>query len=118
MLKSLRLPISILALTIATPVLAASPGATTMQPSTTATMPANPSTSHQAAVAPNAQTIDINSATATDLKSLPGVSEADAAKIVQGRPYKDPADLVSKKILSDAQFAKIKDRVVAGHPKS
>jgi DNA uptake protein ComE-like DNA-binding protein len=53
-----------------------------------------------------------------DLKALPGVSDADAAKIVQGRPYKDPQDLVSKKIMSDAEFAKIKDRLTIGHPKS
>jgi competence protein ComEA len=62
--------------------------------------------------------VDINTATAGDLKGLPGVSDADAAKIVQGRPYKEPSDLVAKKVLSDAGFAKIKDRLVAGHPKS
>jgi competence protein ComEA len=118
MLKFSRLPISILALTIATPVFAAGPVATTPQPTATATMPANPATAPQAAVTQQSATIDINSATAADLKGLPGVSEADAAKIVQGRPYKEPGDLVSKKILSDAQFAKIKDRVVTSHPKS
>jgi competence protein ComEA len=118
MLKFSRLPISILALTIATPVFAAGPAVTNPQPAATATMPANPSTASQAAVAPQSATIDLNSATAADLKALPGVTEADAAKIVQGRPYKAPGDLVSKKILSDAQFAKIKDRVVTSQPKS
>ena len=119
MLKFSRLPISILALTIAAPVFAAEPAATpTPQPAMPAAMPANPAASHQAAVTQKSAMVDINSATAGDLKVLPGVGEADAAKIVQGRPYKEPGDLVSKKILSDAEFAKIKDRVVVGHPKS
>ena len=114
-----RLPISLLALTIAGPVLAAEPAATpTPQPAMPAAMPANPAASHQAAVTQKSAMVDINSATAGDLKALPGLGEADAAKIVQGRPYKDPTDLVSKKVLSDAEYAKIKDRVTAGHPKS
>jgi len=118
MFKLSRLPLSLLALTIAGPVLAAEPAATTINPPATAAAPAKPATSPQATVAPKAAMVDINSASATDLKGLPGLSDADAVKIVQGRPYKDPMDLVSKKILSDAEFAKIKDRLVAGHPKS
>jgi DNA uptake protein ComE-like DNA-binding protein len=62
--------------------------------------------------------VDINSASAGDLKAMPGMSDADAAKVIQGRPYKDPTDLVTKKVLSDAEFGKIKDRLTAGHPKS
>jgi DNA uptake protein ComE-like DNA-binding protein len=119
MLKFSYLPISLLALTIAAPVFAAEPTATTApQPAATTTMPAAPTTPHQAAVAPKPAMVDINTATASDLKGLPGVSDADATKIVQGRPYKDPSDLVSKKMLTDAEFAKIKDRIVVGHPKS
>jgi competence protein ComEA len=117
MLKFCRLPISILALTIAGPVLASEPVVTPQSPATT-TAPVKPAAAPQAATAPKAAMVDINSATASDLKGLPGVTDADAAKIVQGRPYKDPSDLVSKKIMSDAEFGKIKDRLVAGHPKS
>ncbi len=68
--------------------------------------------------APNAAMVDINTATAADLKALPGMTDSDAAKIVQGRPYKDPSELTAKKILSDAEYAKIKDRLVAGPNKS
>jgi competence protein ComEA len=119
MLKFSRLPMSILALTIAGPVLAAEPAATTtMPPSATPAAPAKPATAPLATVAPKAAMVDINSASASDLKGLPGVSDTEAAKIVQGRPYKDPNDLVAKKILSDAEFAKIKERIVAAHPKS
>jgi DNA uptake protein ComE-like DNA-binding protein len=49
---------------------------------------------------------------------LPGITDAEAAKIVQGRPYKEPGDLVAKKILPESAFSKIKDRVTAGHSKS
>ena len=121
MLKFSRLPLGILALTIAAPVFAAEPAATTttaVQSPATATMPANPATAHQATAAPKSAMVDINSAGASDLRGLPGLSDADAAKIVKGRPYKDTGDLVSKKILTDAEFAKIKDRVVVNHPKS
>ena len=116
MLKLSRLPLTVLALTIAAPVFAAEPvPAPAASPATT---PAKPASATPATVAPKAAMIDVNSASAVDLKTLPGVTDASAAKIVQGRPYKDPSDLVTKKILSDAEFAKIKDRLVAGHTKS
>ena len=115
-MKFSRLPIGLLALTIAGPVLAAEPAA--MAPSPATSTPTHPASAAQGTVAGKTATVDINSATATDLKALPGMTDAGAAKIVQGRPYKDPADLVSKKVLSEAEYAKIKDRVTAGHPKS
>ena len=120
MSKFFRLPLTILALTIAGPVLAAEP-ATTSGPNHNAAMPgaaANPAANSQATVTPKTAMVDINNASATDLKALPGITDADAAKIVQGRPYKEPSDLVSKKILPESAFSKIKDRVTAGHAKS
>lgn len=121
MSKFFRLPLAVLALTIAGPVLAAEPVApstATHNSAAPAAMP-KPAVSPQAAtVAPNAAMVDINNASAADLKALPGVTDAEAAKIVQGRPYKDPSDLVSKKILPETTFSKIKDRVTAGHSKS
>jgi DNA uptake protein ComE-like DNA-binding protein len=36
--------------------------------------------------APKMELVDINSATAAELKALPGINESDAAKIIQGRP--------------------------------
>ena len=53
---------------------------------------------------------DINNSSATDIaKTLPGIGEKTAPKIVAGRPYATPQDLVTKKVLTAAQFAKIRD---------
>lgn len=116
MLKLSPISISLLALTIAVPVLAADLPGTAAHPAPAT--PTKPAPVVQTTVAPKAGMVDINTATAADLKGLPGMTDADAAKIVQGRPYKDPSDLTAKKILSDAEYAKIKDRIVAGQNKS
>jgi DNA uptake protein ComE-like DNA-binding protein len=60
--------------------------------------------------------IDINSATAAELETLPGIGEAYSKKIVDGRPYKRKDDLVKKKIVPQATYDKIKDQIVAKQP--
>jgi DNA uptake protein ComE-like DNA-binding protein len=82
--------------------------------------PATPATPRTpgAAVAPQANMVDINSATAEQLKALPGVSEADSTKIIHARPFTDKSQLVSRHVLSEATYDKIKDHVVAKPPKS
>jgi DNA uptake protein ComE-like DNA-binding protein len=63
--------------------------------------------------------IDINSATLTDLKSLPGVGTAYARKIVEGRPYASVDDLKARKVLSGSTYDKIRERISAkGHSKA
>ena len=57
--------------------------------------------------------IDINSATPDELKTIPGIGDAYAKKIVDGRPYKRKDDLKTKKIVPDATYNKIKDHIVA-----
>ena len=57
--------------------------------------------------------LDINSASADELKTLKGVGEADAKKIVEHRPYKTKDELVQKKVVPKATYDRIKDQIVA-----
>jgi DNA uptake protein ComE-like DNA-binding protein len=53
--------------------------------------------------------INTNSASESELMELPNISRIDARKIVRGRPYRDSKELVTKHIVSNDQYAKIKD---------
>ena len=66
-----------------------------------------------AAAAEKAELIDINSAPEATLRTIPGIGEAYAKKIVAGRPYKGKNELVSKKVLPEGVYDKIKDRIIA-----
>jgi competence protein ComEA len=55
--------------------------------------------------------LDINTASADELKGLRGINEAQAKKIVEGRPYKRRGELVSKKVLTQETYDKIKDQI-------
>ena len=61
--------------------------------------------------------IDINSATADQLKSLPGIGDAYSQKIIAGRPYTRKDQLVSKRIIPQATYNKIAPFIIAKQPK-
>ena len=70
-----------------------------------------------AAAATTDTLLDINTATAEQLKALPGIGDKYSAKIIAGRPYANKSQLVSKDIVPQATYNKIQDKIIAKQKK-
>lgn len=57
--------------------------------------------------------VNINTASADDLESLPGIDAIAAHKIIAGRPYSDSDQLVKRRLVSKPEYDRISSQIVA-----
>ena len=62
---------------------------------------------------PAASLIDLNTASRDDLMGLEGIGEVRADAIIRSRPFKAKTDLVERRIIPEALYDKIADKVMA-----
>jgi competence protein ComEA len=65
----------------------------------------------------NGQPVDLNSASKKDLAALPGIGPDYAQTIIDGRPYRSKEDLLKKRVIPQATYDKIQNRIIANGPK-
>ena len=68
------------------------------------------------AIVADADKLDLNTATADQLKALPGIGDAYTKRIIDGRPYTAKNQLTTRGILPQKTYDGIKDAIVARRP--
>ena len=105
-------------LSIALPLAAQTKSKSTTKAPAPATATKGTAGSKTTTAAPSLNTlIDLNSAPKTQLMTLPGIGDAYADKIIAGRPYARKDQLLTKKVIPQATYDKIKDNVIARQTK-
>ena len=69
-------------------------------------------------IAASQQLLDINTATADQLKALPGMGAAYAERVIAGRPYTAKNQLATRGILPKDEYERIREMIVAHRSKS
>ena len=65
---------------------------------------------------PASPLIDLNSASRDDLMTLEGIGEVRADAIIRARPFKAKTELVERRLIPEALYDKIADKVMARPP--
>ena len=64
-------------------------------------------------IAASKQLLDINTATAEQLKALPGMGDAYVARVIAGRPYTAKNQLATRGILPKDEYERIRELIIA-----
>jgi competence protein ComEA len=65
---------------------------------------------------PAASLIDLNSASRDELMTLDGIGEVRADAIIRARPFRAKTELVERRLIPEALYDKIADKVMARPP--
>ena len=68
------------------------------------------------ATPPASSLIDLNNASRDDLMALDGIGEVRADAIIRARPFKAKTELVERRLIPEALYEKISDKVMARPP--